>query len=92
MDEVTITVMGRDNCHLCNEAESIIASVMQEFSNVAMVKKNVDDEVEWRKRYSDHVPVVLIDDQEHSTLYVKSEPLRRALVHTGGLLSEQKSE
>jgi glutaredoxin len=92
MDEVTITVMSRGNCHLCNEAETVIASVMQDFSNVVMVKKNVDDEVEWLKRYSDHVPVVLIDDQEHSSLYVQSEPLRRALVHAGGLLSLQKLE
>jgi len=38
------------------------------------------------------VPVVLIDDQEHSSLHVQSEPLRRALVHAGGLLSLQKLE
>jgi glutaredoxin len=92
MDEVTITAISRDNCHLCDEAETIIASVMNEFSNVVMAKKNVEDDVEWRERYSDHVPVVLIDGREHSTLYVQSESLRRALVHAGGLLSEQKSE
>ena len=50
MDEVTITVMSRDNCHLCDEAETVITAVMHDFSNVVLVKKNVDDEVEWLKR------------------------------------------
>ena len=40
---------------------------------------DVDSDPTARQRWTDHVPVVLLDGQEHSYWYVDEQALRRAL-------------
>ena len=92
MSSVTLTLLGRENCHLCEEAEPLVAEVVARFSNVSMHKASVDDRSDWQERYSDKVPVVLIGHEEHSHWHVDPLALSDALQSAGGLLSSVKPE
>lgn len=92
MSSVTLTLLGRDNCHLCDQAEPLVDEVASRFANVSVEKALVDDHPEWLELYSDKIPVVLIGDEAHSQWHVEPEALARALESAGGLLSETKPE
>lgn len=48
-------------------------------AGVAVEVRDVDNEPADRARWSDHVPVVLLDGREHSYWFVDEPRLRRAL-------------
>jgi hypothetical protein len=89
MIQVAITVIGRDACHLCDEALPIVEEVVAAFSNVSLAKARVEDQAGWLELYSGKVPVVLIDSVEHCHWHVQYGALREAVLRAGGLLLAQ---
>lgn len=73
-----ITVFGRPGCHLCDDAESVVAAVAAE-TGVAWEERNILDDPEWTRRYSDFVPVVLVDDRMVGYWRIDADALRAAL-------------
>lgn len=74
-----VTVMTRQDCHLCEQAEQDVARICGELG-VAWSTADVDSDPDWRAEYGDHVPVILIDGQEHGYWRVEEDRLRKALV------------
>lgn len=74
---VRIQILGRAGCHLCDVAREIVEIVAAE-TGADFVEVDVDADPTL-KRYSDYVPVLLVDGKEHSHWRVDSARLRAAL-------------
>jgi hypothetical protein len=85
MQSIRVTVIGKDGCHLCDEATEVITGVLQGFSNVSLEHRDLAEDPEWQRDYADKIPVVLIDGQEHAYWRVRAERLRESLAHQGAI-------
>ena len=92
MGSVQVTVIGRDECHLCVDATRVIEEVLTDFRDVALDKRKVEENPEWLEFYTDKVPVILIDGVEHGYWRVNEKIFRGALVQAGALPRESDSE
>jgi glutaredoxin len=73
-----VVLVTRAGCHLCEQAEPVVARLSAE-AGVPYTAQSVDDDPALRQRWTDHVPVVLLDGVEHSRWWVDEAALRRAL-------------
>ena len=92
MGSVQVTVIGRDSCHLCDDATDLIESVLTDFQNVSLEKRLVEESSEWLEFYTDKVPVILIEGVEHGYWRVNEEIFRGSLLQAGALPREKDSE
>ena len=74
----TVVLISRAGCHLCQQAEPVVARLAAE-AGVAYEVRSVDDDPQLRAQWTDHVPVVLLDGVEHSRWWVDEAVLREAL-------------
>jgi glutaredoxin len=75
---VRITLLFRQDCHLCDEARSVIARVAADLG-VDWEERDIDSSAEDRARYSDMVPVTFIDGVQHDFWRVSEDRLRAAV-------------
>jgi 4a-hydroxytetrahydrobiopterin dehydratase len=61
MRPVDVTLYTRRNCPLCEEAKSAMACCD---ADVRITEIDIDDDPDLRRRYTDDVPVILIDGAE----------------------------
>lgn len=73
-----ITLVGRDGCHLCDEAREVVRSVAAD-TGVGWREQCVDDDPDLLRQYSELVPVVLVDGRQHDFYRVDPVRLRAAL-------------
>lgn len=73
--EIQLTLIGKPGCHLCDDAEAVIAEVIADFEgSVAITKENILDDDALFARYSEQIPVLLINGQVHN--YWRIDPIR----------------
>jgi hypothetical protein len=77
-----VTLIGRSGCHLCDAARAIVVRVTDELG-ARLVEIDVDTDPELRARYSDEVPVTLVDGRQHDFWRVSEDRLRAALLAAG---------
>ncbi|MFR9801615.1 glutaredoxin family protein [Pseudonocardia sp. RS010] len=75
---MTVTVLSRAGCHLCEVAEADVARICGELG-VEWRAEDVDADPELRAEYGDMVPVILIDGKQHGYYRVEEERFRKAL-------------
>jgi hypothetical protein len=75
---VRVTLIGRDGCHLCDVARDTVARVADELG-VGWEERSVDSDPDWLERWSDQVPVTLVDGRQHDYWRVDEARLRAAL-------------
>jgi hypothetical protein len=74
-----VVVVTKAGCHLCDEALAVVASVCGPLA-VNWTPQQLDDVAEpQRSRWTELVPVVLVDDQVHDVFRVDADRLRDAL-------------
>lgn len=73
-----VVVLVRQGCHLCDDAEAIIADVCAARS-IAWSRVDVDTDSELLARYTDHVPVTFVDGEQHALWFVDPDRLVSAL-------------
>jgi glutaredoxin len=73
-----VTVVSRQGCHLCEVAEAEVERICGEL-NVPWETTDVDEDPDLRAEYSERVPVILIDGEEHGYWRVEEDRLRAAL-------------
>lgn len=73
----TVTVYTRAGCHLCREAERVVARVAHGRAEVRLV--DIDAHPEITDRYTVRVPVVAVDGAELFEYQVDADALRAAL-------------
>ncbi|WP_370328357.1 glutaredoxin family protein [Euzebya sp.] len=73
----TITVYSRRGCHLCEEAEAVVARVAGDGHVVEVV--DIDTDPALVDAYTVRVPVVAVDGREVAEFVVDETTLRLAL-------------
>ena len=74
----TVTLYGRPDCHLCDEARAALERVRATHPfSLAEVDIEADDEL--FKRYLERIPVVALDGEELFEFFVDEERLRGTL-------------
>ncbi|GAA4557324.1 glutaredoxin family protein [Pseudonocardia xishanensis] len=75
---MTVTVITRADCHLCEVAEAEVARICGELG-VAWTTEDVDADPELRAEYGDMVPVIQIDGRTHGYYRLEEDRFRMAL-------------
>jgi glutaredoxin len=75
----TLTLIGRDGCHLCVEARVVVTDVLSEFPNVTLAEVSIDDNEAMRAQYWEQIPVLLIDGSVHNFWHIDPDRLRKKL-------------
>jgi hypothetical protein len=75
--EPRVVLVGRQGCHLCEEARDVVRRVADETAT-SWTEVDVDADPELLRQYSDEVPVVLVDGQQHDFWRVDEQRLRAA--------------
>lgn len=76
---VTVTLIGKDGCHLCDDAKTVIDAVVADTPDVDVEEVSLADNPLWEELYGELIPVVLIDGVEHAHWRVDAESFREAL-------------
>ena len=92
MQSITVRLIGKPGCHLCDEANLVIEKVVKSFSNVVVEHRNLSEKAEWESQYGDKIPVIHIDNQEFAYWRVNAEALADELLSRGGLPEASESE
>ena len=78
--EFELTLIGKPGCHLCEEAQAVVASVIAEFDGeVTLVQKNILEDDALFVKYSEEIPVLLLNGQVHNYWRIDPERLKAAL-------------
>lgn len=80
-----MTLLTRAGCHQCEQASAQLARLSEELG-FALTSTDVDaaaaaGDVALRTQFGDRLPVVLLDDIEHSYWEVDEQQLRADLSH-----------
>ncbi|MGW4234579.1 glutaredoxin family protein [Streptomyces sp. NPDC004980] len=73
-----VTLVGKPGCHLCDDARQVVRAVCEE-TGASWVEKDITRDEELYKEYWEQIPVVLIDDEQHTFWRVDPARLRTAL-------------
>lgn len=76
--QVRVVLLGRDGCHLCEEARSVVAAVCEQ-EGAGWLEREVTASAELLDRYAALVPVVFVDGAETARFRVDPVDLRGAL-------------
>jgi glutaredoxin len=79
MAPVVVTLIGKPDCHLCDDARAIVADVVAEFDGVDLEQASILDDPELLELYVEEIPVVLINGRVHTIWRVDPARLRTAL-------------
>ena len=74
-----VTLIGKPDCHLCEEARAVVAQVTAELGE-AFDERDIGTDPGLHERYWEHIPVVLIDGAQHAFWRVEPNRLRAALL------------
>jgi len=74
----TVTLIGKPDCHLCDDARAIVRAVASE-CDVVVEERSILDDRELHDAYWEQIPVVLVDGRMHTYWRVDADRLRAAL-------------
>jgi hypothetical protein len=73
-----ITLIGKPGCHLCDDARSVVARVAAD-TGTDWEELSILDDQALADQYWEHIPVVLVDGEQHDFWRVDEGRLRAAL-------------
>ena len=82
---IELTLIAKPGCHLCEDAELAIDRVVTRFlaanpsASIEMKKLNILDDAELAARYSEEIPVLLINGKVHNYWRIDEERFANAL-------------
>lgn len=74
-----VTIIGKPECHLCADAEEIVARVCAEVG-VDYRVLSITEDPELADKYWEQIPVILVDGAQHDFWRVDPQRLRSALL------------
>ncbi|WP_219732606.1 glutaredoxin family protein [Leifsonia shinshuensis] len=84
MSTVTVTLIGKPGCHLCDDAREAIRSVIDGLPagapEVRVEELSILEDAGLHERYVEDIPVVLVDGRQHTYWRVDQARLRTALL------------
>jgi len=73
-----VTLYGRPECHLCDDARAVLLRVREEVPFV-LDERDIEADDELLRRYLERIPVIAIDGEEAFDHFVDEAELRRRL-------------
>ena len=83
MMAATVTLYGRDGCHLCDEAREAILALSAELGSFELREVDIDRDDQLLSAYLERIPVVELNGHQVSELEFDADAFRDAL-HTVG--------
>ena len=80
MSDITLTLIGKPGCHLCDDARIVVNEVVQEvaaaFSSPRIVVEelSIEDDPALFAEYGEQIPVLLINGKVHN--FWRIDPVR----------------
>ena len=74
-----VTLLGKPGCHLCDDAVVVVKGVLADYPEVRFEQRSILDDAELLAKYSDEIPVVLIDGKVHNIWRIDADRFRAAL-------------
>ena len=74
----TVQIIGRAGCHLCEEAERVVAEVCAQ-TGAGYQVISIEDDPALADRYAEYIPVILVDGEQHDFYRVDPKRLTAAL-------------
>jgi hypothetical protein len=72
-----VTFVAKPGCHLCDVARPVVEGVVAEFPGaVTLVELDMMQDAALAERWSEDVPVVLVDGRPHASWRVDADRLR----------------
>ena len=90
MNPITLSIVGKSECHLCDDAKGVIDEVLKLFPEVEMEEVSIADNPLWSDIYGERIPVILINGVEHAQWRVDSDKLTEALRRAQAELDSQE--
>ena len=79
----TVTLFGRPDCHLCEEARAALERV-RAVHPFALVEVDIEADEALLKRYLERIPVIALDGEELFDFFVDERLLRERLGRAPG--------
>lgn len=84
MPTVSLTLIGKPGCHLCDDAREVIRSVIAELPAVGPAvtvdERDILQEPDLHEKYVEEIPVVLVEGRVHTYWRVDPVRLRTAIL------------
>ena len=77
-NEPRVTLYGRAECHLCDEARAVIRRVCADLGET-FVEFDIDDDEDLYDKFAEEIPVTYVDGRQHDFWRVDETRLRAAL-------------
>ena len=77
----TVTLYGRPDCHLCDEAREIVSGLVAEADDLELVERNIEDDDELHQAFLERIPVVEFDGRIVGELVPDPHKLRMTLLN-----------
>jgi glutaredoxin len=91
---IELTIIGKPGCHLCEDAELAVDRVLAVFlaANpsvaISIAQKNILDDAELAARYSEEIPVLLINGKVHNYWRIDEVRFAQALLEVAAEVVE----
>lgn len=82
--DISLTLIGKPGCHLCDDARLVVNTVAGQFRSqhagiaasvqVHITEQDITDDPELAARYSEEIPVLLLNGKVHN--YWRIDPIR----------------
>ena len=81
MSEITLTLIGKPGCHLCEDAEAVVTTVVETLAElpIRVEELSIEDDKDLFDSYWDQIPVLLINGKVHNYWRIDPERLTKAL-------------
>lgn len=86
MSSVTLTLIGKPGCHLCDDARAAIQDVVTSAAiagtgvEVSIEERNILEDAELHAKHVEEIPVVLVDGKMHTYWRVDADRLTAAIL------------
>ncbi len=74
----TVTLLGRPGCHLCDDARAGLELLRRDHP-FALEERDIESDPELLRAHLERIPVILVDSEEVSHLFLDPSALLRAL-------------
>jgi glutaredoxin len=81
VSEITITLIGKPACHLCEDAEQVVSDVLAQLKlpSVRVESLSIEDDEDLHDEYWEQIPVLLINGKVHNYWRIDADRLTKAL-------------
>jgi glutaredoxin len=79
MSRVSVEMMAKPGCHLCDDARAIVMTVLDDFPEAEFIEHNILDDAEMFESLKNDIPVIVVNGRRHAQWRVDEDSLRAAL-------------